>query len=186
MPDETTFKISFTDKSLEISGSEEFVKQQLDDFKSLINASISRLITDDSTYADEENDLITYDNNELGPALSGQFLNFAEDVIVIDDDEVNVIANVEGSTVAARMIDFVLLYMLGNRKIGNEEIDFNELREACENYGEFDGPNFSRHMNSKKNKPYFIIKGSGRKQSAKLTRPGIKKAEELIEQLSHD
>jgi len=80
------------------------------------------------------------------------------------------------------MINLVLIYLWIKHRLNVLDVSFSELREICELHGEIDKPNFAKYM--RLNRKYFIIGGTGKNQTAKLIRPGIKEAENLIEELN--
>ncbi|NAY90932.1 MULTISPECIES: hypothetical protein [Flavobacteriaceae] len=183
-------KFSLKSKEFEISGNEEFVNEQIENFKSIIQGSLENLVVQENVGIQrkktvllpptEDIEVIDYvEEKKHSSASSG--LSF-ENVIVIDGETVKVIADVPGNTTAKKMMNVILLYMWGKMQLEVLEVSFKELRDMCVDYGEVDKPNFSKHMN--KQKKLFLISGSGQSQSAKLIRPGIKEAENLIKQLN--
>jgi len=185
-------RFSLKSKEFEISGNENFVNEQIENFKSIIQGSLEKLVIQDEMSippkskmylpATEEIDVVDY-VEEKNTASEKDILDF-QDVVVIDGEIVKVIADVPGNTTSKKMISVILLYMWGKMKLGHTEISFKELREVCTDYGEIDRGNFSSIMNNQKK--YFLISGSGQSQSAKLIRPGIKAAEELIYKLKDE
>jgi hypothetical protein len=105
-----------------------------------------------------------------------------ENVLEINDGTVQVITEIPGDNLAKRMINLVLIYLWGNLLIGKQEISFTELRLVCQRHGELDGSNFAKQIRF--HKKYFIVGGSGKFQSAKLIRPGVKEATKLISELN--
>jgi|GEM_PF-1355657 len=186
-------KFSLRSKEFEISGDEQFVNSQIENFKSIIQGSLEKLIVQENLDANKKT--TTY-----LPSVSGdiEVVDFIEEktqtttsaelayenVIVIDGDIVKVIADVPGNTTSKKMVNVILLYMWGKMQLGINDISFKELRDMCVNYGEVDKPNFSMTLN--KQKKFLLINGSGKMQAAKLIRPGIKHAEELIKQLNNE
>ena len=186
-------KFSLRSKEFEISGDEQFVNSQIENFKSIIQGSLEKLIVQENLDANKKT--TTY-----LPSVSGdiEVVDFIEEktqtttsaelayenVIVIDGDIVKVIADVPGNTTSKKMVNVILLYMWGKMQLGINDISFKELRDMCVNYGEVDKPNFSMTLN--KQKKFLLINGSGKTQAAKLIRPGIKHAEELIKQLNNE
>lgn len=192
---EARIKFSLKSKEFEIFGSEDFVNNQIQNFKEMIQSSFGKLLLDEDkpqivlkrlpNYPhpmDNYEDTETIDYEEK-TEKEKQPLSEYENVLVIDGDRVKVIADVPGTTTSSKMINVILLYMWGKLKLGNEEVSFKELREVCEEYGDIDKSNFSSIIN--KQKKLFLVNGSGQSQTAKLIRPGIKIAEELLKQLNH-
>jgi hypothetical protein len=68
--------------------------------------------------------------------------------------------------------------MWGKKQTGVDVIPFQELRTVCQEHGVLDSANFAGHINNAKS--YFIIDKDGGNYNAKLTVPGIKEAEVLL------
>ena len=186
-------KFSLRSKEFEISGGQQFVTDQIENFKSIIQGSLEKLIVQENLdakkktavylpSASEEIEVIDY--IEEKPQTNTPETQAHENVLVIDGDVVKVIADVPGNATSKKMINVILLYMWGKMQLGINEVTFKELRDMCVNYGEVDKPNFSKLLN--KQKKYLLISGSGQSQSAKLIRPGIIAAENLIKQLNNE
>ncbi len=184
-------RFSLKSKEFEISGNEEFVNEQIENFKSIIQGSLQKLVVEDdlaiakrkSVYLPPTEDIDVIDYVEEKKSSDDSKLPF-ENVLVIDGETIKVIADVPGNSTAKKMMNVVLIYMWGKLQLGILEVSFKELRDVCIDYGEVDKANFSKHMN--KQKKLFLISGSGPSQSAKLIRPGIKEAENLIKQLNEE
>ncbi len=189
-------KFSLRSKEFEISGDEQFVNDQIENFKSIIQGSLEKLIVQENIEANkksavylpsvsDEIEVVDYieEKPQVNVSKESKSLDY-ENVLVIDGDVVKVIADMPGNSTSKRMINVILLYMWGKLQLGITDITFKELRDMCVNYGEVDKPNFSLHLN--KQKKFLLISGSGQSQSAKLIRPGIKMAENLIKQLNDE
>jgi hypothetical protein len=186
-------KFSLRSKEFEISGDEQFVNDQIENFKSIIQGSLEKLIVQENldtskktaVYLPSASDEIEVVDYVVEKPQTTESTGLAhENVLVIDGDVVKVIADVPGNTTSKKMINVILLYMWGKMQLGIIDVTFKELRDMCVDYGEVDKPNFSLHLN--KQKKLLLTSGSGQSQSAKLIRPGIKTAEELIKQLNNE
>ncbi len=191
---EAKIKFSVKNKEFEISGTESFVTEQISNFKDIIQGSLGKILID-STKAEttasnyhfiershDEHEAIEVEYEESSTDNKGSGVS-CDNVIVIDGDRVKVIADVPGENTSQKMINVIILYMWGKLQLGVDSLSFKELRSICEEYGEVDKPNFSAIIN--KQKKLFLTSKAQGGQVAKLIRPGIKSAEELIKQLNN-
>ncbi len=184
---------------IEISGPPDFVKEQIQAFKPTITSFLDQIslsakatapvpVEQPKFLAESAQPLVT--QQRLGQKMEDvEFIELPansqvdyDNVLIIEVNQVQVIADVPGDSLAKRMINLILLYMWGKLQLGTEEISFTELREMCEKYGEVDKANFSKHMNS--HKRFFLISGPVKNQIVRLIRPGIKEALRLITELN--
>jgi hypothetical protein len=194
---QAVFRIS--NEGLEISGSETFVTNQIENFKSSIrdyllevskplSLPVSMLpavlskksVSSNSVSQFPSENLEAIDFVEVSTPMT---INY-ENVIEIQNGKVHIITDVPGDSLAKRMINLILIYLWGNLLINDQGIAFTELREVCQRHGEIDRANFAKHMHA--NKKYFVVTGLGKSQNAKLIRPGIKEAIKLITELNKD
>lgn len=186
-------KFLIKDDIIEITGSEEFVSKQVEFFKDSINARLINQISKVPEKAVDKSRILYLNpaQQPTGEIIEYVAKNEAEDgkprldydnVFVITNNEVTIIADVPGDNTSQRMINLIVLYLFAKLKLGTEEVSFRELREVCEKYGEIDKTNFSRIIQN--NKRLFLITGDGKSLAAKLIRPGIKVAEKLIMDLN--
>ena len=191
-------KIKFSNGEFEISGSEEFVTKQIDEFKNILlgmldshlqkndTAKVTPLVKNPaklnvlprSTNHDSKDDYAEF------VEIDREELKKYENVFVIDGDRVQIVCDMAGSSTAKRMINLILIYLYIKQQLNIHEVSFGELRDVCEKHGEIDKANFAKHMSL--NRKFFIINGVGKGQTAKLIRPGIKEAENLLQQLNHN
>jgi len=191
-------KFKFTNGELEISGSETFVSNQIQEFKPLLYEMLSSYLR--SVEAGGSKALLppksrnVPSNGDVAkvkpPDGDKEYAEFEEikiqefeNVFAVDGDKIQIITDIPGASLAKRMINLVVIYLWIKLHLGQDEVAFSELREACEKHGELDKPNFAKQMHL--NKRFFIINGTGRVLTAKLIRPGVKEAERLIEELNH-
>lgn len=189
---EAKFYLSIKDGIFEISGSELFVSQQIENFKEIIIEAIQS--TEESpeedflpeaappalTQATSQSDKV---NSEIADEESFDAGSFSR-VLHIDGQEVRVIKKMPGNTIAKRAINTALAYLWGKRSVGVNAVKYDEIREVCKEQGCLDSSNFSYHMKSARE--HIIVsgkKGSSAK-TCKLTIPGVERAEELLEDLN--
>ena len=170
--------VSMRDRFMEISGSEEFVREQLKKFDDLIIKHLSNIpiyeqpsIPSSPQPAPEEGA-----QDDAWKAVS------YHNVIAFDRDGIKILKNVPGKSGAEKAVNAALVYLYAKNVKGQEEALFKEIRELCKDHGCLDSANFASNLKSEKQ--YFIIGGSGKKQTAKLTQPGKTKAAALVEELN--
>jgi hypothetical protein len=191
------FKIS--KEGLEISGSETFVTSQIENFKTSIRdylLEVSKPLSQPVSMLPAVFNKQSVPSNSISqfPPGNSEDIDFVEisapmiinyeNVLEIQHGKVHIITDVPGDTLAKRMINLILIYLWGNLLVNDQGISFTELREVCQKHGEIDKANFAKHMHA--HKKYFVVTGSGKFQSAKLIRPGIKEAIKLITELNKD
>ena len=112
------------------------------------------------------------------------FLNRYSQIIAIDGDKIQILSKIPGNSLGARMVNLVLIYLYIKLKAKSiERVSFNELRDICELHGELDRTHFSLYL--KKNKKWFLLDGSAKSTSAKITIPGVKEAERLLDSMKN-
>jgi len=193
-------KFSLTKFGIEISGSEEFVERQVEKFKATID-SFFEILKNPSIVESTKEIGSTSVRKELLPfhppksnslSAASDELDFIEvrpndfvdysNVFVIDNGQVQIIADINDPTLAQRMVNVILIYMYAKLTQGIDMVTTTELREACEFYGALDSSNFAKRLVM--NKKYFLLSGDNRTKTVKLIRPGIKEAERIIKEIN--
>lgn len=197
--DKDTAIFRLSQGEFEISGNVDFVKEQLINFKPSIDLCLNQLANSFSQVIDNKvthpQKLLTTNTHKEPRTFQSQSAKTEdidyvevsnavsfENVLVIENNKVQIIADVPGDSTAKRMINLILIYLWGKHQLGIDETHFSELRDMCGKYGEIDGPNFSKHMNN--HKKFFLIDGAGKGQVVRLIRPGIKEAIRIISELN--
>jgi len=189
----TKFKLSAD--SIEISGSQEFVEQQLENFKTLIESSYDKILNKPSSpnlldqNVNKKKLLLSDHNVSIQESIDADYIEVDhsgevdhENVYVIDGSTFQLMVDAPGNTVSAQIVAITLIFMYAKLKSGIDTVTFSEIKGACVNHGAFDSKNFARIMDN--NKKYFLIMGEAKNKTFKLIRPGIKEAEKLIQQLN--
>ena len=175
--------ISVTEGKFEISGSEEFVTKQIENFKDLITKSVGSIPTPNKTVQQP----IQTNNSERTETNNGgtNGLDKYPDIYALDGEDIKVICDIPGSNVAKQAYCAALLLAFGKKQLGHDEVLVEEIKEICKSHGCYDGTNFSTHM-KKGNPKQYIDKGSGKTRSLRLNRPGEKEAEEFIKTITQN
>lgn len=183
---EAKLRFSLTEGVFEISGSELFVSQQIENFKESIAQT---LITLNTTIPSSPHTISAAP--PAAPALPagaksehGFDIKSFPRVLHIEGKDVKVIKKMPGTNNAKKSVNTALAYLWGKRSVGVEDVSFQEIRDLCQQQGCLDSGNFAATM--KNAREHIIIegrKGSSAK-TCKLTLPGVERAEELLEDLN--
>jgi len=168
-------RVSLREGLLDIEGSEEFVSKQIENFKDLvlkIPTMPPRQLTDSPN--PQAPPLISVD----APAPSA-FLPIYQNAISIDGGTVKILKSIPGTDKANKMVNAAIMYLFCKTLLGENGASFKEIRQLCKDHGCLDGSNFAKKLRAKKE--WLIIENEG---LVKLTVPGKKQAQILVEQLS--
>lgn len=172
----TKVSISLRDGVFELTGSEDFVAKQLENFKPLIEKFFQQkpVISAPAkgSPAPSTPDAIKSNSPDVT----------YENVLDLSEDKVNVLKIPASGKKSERSLAVALLYLWGKAKLGITEVPTAEIREICRLHGCLDESNFAAHIKAAPGD--IIIGGSGKSQTAKLSVPGTRRAAQLAEQLN--
>lgn len=182
---EAKLHLSLEDGVFEISGSEVFVSQQIDNFKEIILEALQvrkiNLSHVTKPAVEQERQVTSSQNNQI--ATTTPQANAYPRVLHTEENTVKIIKKIPGSSTSKKTINTALIYLWGMKSIGVQEASAQEIRDQCAEQSCLD-TNFSTIINGAKE---FIIvdgkKGSGQK-NYKLTLPGVEQAEILLEEMN--
>ncbi len=177
MDEQARVNVSLREGKIEISGSEAFVKEQLDRFQEVIDGKLSSLPA-----AAPPMDAMPPQQKAVQGAQASADANPYPNVIALEDDGVKILKSIPGSKKADKMVNAALLYLVGLGLKGETSASCADIRELCKHHSCLDSPNFAKAM--KGAKQYLILSGTGKNQTAKLTHPGQTKANELAAELN--
>jgi len=183
---EVKVRVSLRDGSIELEGPQEFVEKQMETFGDLIKASLEgyqqRVVDKRKPAAGEAaEDDQQQDDDPAGAAMAGQYTN----VHAVNDDEVQLLVEaLPGSSDKERTVNAALLMLLGYEGIGKTDLPSEVIADVCRHYSCYSEGNFGRYLGQEKR--LFLIGGTRRKQTVKLTAPGKLKAKELAERLNRE
>lgn len=182
---ESRISISVKEGKFEISGSEEFVSTQIENFKELITETIKNASRKVESIKHPNSQEIPEKHIESTENNDSSSISQYPDIFVEDDDSLRLVCDIPGSSDSKRTFHAALLYVYGMKLLGRDEAIVEEIREICKNHGCYDSANFSSHI--KYGDPrYYLDKGSGKTRTLKLNRPGEKEAEKLIQQITEN
>lgn len=186
MTEGATFRVSSSSASIELSGSELFVSQQIESLKDMFLMVLAASKSENSPRSpsdlkgleDSGDGIMETQNEDNGK-------NPYPSVIDVLNGKVKITKAIKGSNTAEKTVKCVLMYLWAkDRLLGIATADSKELREVCKEHAALDSSNFAAHLSSRKE--YFLIDGAAGSslKTHKLTVPGRMKAEELLKELN--
>ena len=159
-------RVSLSDGSFEIEGSEEFVSKQSDVYKDLI----TKALQNPSTFRKANGVIDTEDQKDKDYG----------NVFHRDGANVKVLADLPGKSQKGKTISAALiaLFAMGD----NAEVAFNAVRKICEDHSCLNKGNFATYL--KDEKKLLLIGGSGKSLTVRLTQPGKAAANKLVAALA--
>lgn len=173
-------RIGFGNGEIEIEGSENFVKEQITEFKDLIFSRLKHGSTQEF-YTKNIQDITNTSVDELPSTTEPDkdllnIFSFKEGKLSI------LLHQAPGASKKQQMINIAYLYLYGNLINGIEQVNTNDIREVCTKFSCLDSSNFMTAM--KKEKTGFLISDNkGKGSNITLTQPGKKIAKELVDNL---
>ncbi|NGP90256.1 hypothetical protein [Fodinibius halophilus] len=179
MENQAKLRLSLKNGEFEISGSEEFVTEQIQNFKDIIEESIEN-------YSPEVQQNIAPPSQGVQANQNGENKNKGIDnyktLYDFNDEEIKILKRIPGNSKRERMVNAALLFLHAKKLKFDEEVAaFSNIRTVCEDHGFLDSKNFSAALNDANE--LLNCSGSGRSQEAKLTFPGEQAAEDLAKEL---
>ena len=101
------------------------------------------------------------------------------------DGKIKVIAHMPGNNKADKTRSTALVVMFGNHMKGQSTTSADEIREHCQDQGCLDSSNFASHLKGLKDKIAMNTKTGGG-YDVKLTAPGRKAAQALVEKINNE
>lgn len=163
--------------SLEVSGSEDFVREQVQWFSAIA-----------SSRTDSQSDLAATAHQpvEQTPDIAGPPIptstipanNPFPKVFHFDRDGVHLLSRKApgGKTKQIQMRSIAMLYVLAKSMQGTAHADWSQIRNLCKTYGCLDSSNFGRVLADPST---FLISEEGNSRVVSLTHPGREEAEKL-------
>jgi hypothetical protein len=171
---EARFTFSASEGRIEVSGTEDFVSKQVQEFGDVIRDMLKN-----APPANAKQDL-----GGGGGGGGGTLPKFDEfvNVLASEGGKVQILKPLPGTNNAAQTVSAALLTLFGNSLLGIDEIASSVIREACQSHGCLDSSNFAGTI--KDQKEHFIVTGSRSNTNIKLTKPGMRAAEQLARSLN--
>ncbi len=167
---------------LEVSGSEEFVREQIKSFEKLIQKEF-RSAPPTPVAPSEQRESVLPSEPPTTEGKQPQAPDRYPNVIAFDGDNIQILKSSRRKTTAAKMVEMSLLHLLAKSIKGEDSASFDELQKVCKDHKCLDAGNFASTMRGAKEK--FIVEGTkGGNLTAKLTHPGRTAAESLAKELN--
>ena len=167
--------LPFRSGVIEIEGSEDFVREHLKKFEQYIDEAL------------QQTSLQAPDRVPANPVPQHNVLISSSDeygnVLEVNDGTIHIISDIPGASKKQQTINAALLCLLGAKISGMNEVSFEPIRDVCRNHGFLDSTNFAKYLKS--DRSLFVISGSSKNQTVKLSQPGYRKAVELAEELNN-
>jgi hypothetical protein len=103
-------------------------------------------------------------------------------VIAYDGDKIQILKDIPGKNKAKKTVNAALIYLHAKGLKGEEIASFKEVNKICEAHACLDSANFATTL--KKQKKLFLVDGTGKSQTLKLTHPGKEQAAALVVELN--
>jgi hypothetical protein len=158
-------------------GTENFINSMFEKWTAMLSDSKSSAFAEPATG--------TSLDNGTKNSTSGGTLNSYENVYDEIDGKIKIIAHMPGSNKADRTRNTALALMFGNHVKGQSTTSSDEIREHCLDQGCLDSSNFASHLKGFKDKIAMNTKTGGG-YDVKLTAPGRKAAQSLVEKLNNE
>jgi len=183
---EARVRVSLSDGVLEFEGSESFVTSQVEKFTKIIQAALAgeRPIADDTASGDDGgttaaggngagSDTQTAASTPPAPAVD------LKDIFEATDTGVQILRRVPGSSKAQKAVNGAKLYLYGLQALKQRDTAlFAEIKRVCKANGCYDSANMAAYL--KGDQASFIFGGRGKRQTLKLSAPGLHGIAELI------
>lgn len=174
-----SIKISLSTGTLEISGEKDFVNTQLDKWMPIYE-SMAKQPRKEPLKPDEI--LSTSDRGPIVFTDTANLIGFPS-VFAINNENVEVIAQITGTSIKEKAINTAVLAAFGNKKLGKEEISGHLIKEACKRQACLDAKNHATYMKSASS--YFTTRKSNGDTIYRLTVPGERFALKLATDLEN-
>ena len=187
MSEQARVALTIHGNTFEISGPEGFVSAQVESFREAMIYCWTSAVNSPPEDEEEEG---AKETEQPPPAPHHEPTNgkLYENILHMDKDsgKVQILKSVPGTTTSKKAVGTVIIYLWAKREIGVDSVPHSELREVCKSHVCLDAPNFAKHM--KAAREWIIVDGDKHSslQTCKLTVPGVKAAEALLQQLNEE
>lgn len=158
-------------------GAENFINNMFEKWTELLNDSKSAAFFKSGAGT-------SIDSSAKGTSSGGSFSSY-ENVYDEIDGKIKIIAHMPGSNKADKTRNTALAIMFGNHVKDQLTTSSDEIREHCVDQGCLDSSNFASHLKGLKEKIAMNTKPGGG-YDVKLTAPGRKAAQSLVEKLNNE
>ena len=178
MTEKAKFKYSASKGTIELEGSEEFVTKHFEGLTDIV-----RVISRHSVIETKPDITIAAEHKPIqstggGAEQQSESLQSYPDFFSEINGKLKIVTQIEGKSKKATMLNAALLYCYGSELLGDDQVGDKDIRQACEEHGILDAPNFATIFSDK---TLFLSDGvKGGSKEIKLTYQGKQKAKELL------
>ncbi len=183
---ETRVRVSLTDRVLEFEGPESFVSGLVEKFAGVIHAGLggepaaahdAANVESQKQRAAEAPPAPTSAHPAPGTAPPPEVA--LTDIFAPTATGVQILRAFPGSTKAVRAVNLAKLYLYGLQALKQRDtVFFAEIGQVCRAHGCFDPNNMAACL--KAQRTAFVFGGRGKRQTLKLSEPGLKETAALI------
>jgi hypothetical protein len=174
---EAKISISLADGTFEFEGSETFVSTQIERFAEAIQANL-RVPQQQMKMRAPGGGAPPQEGDVSPPATPPKL----DEIFAPTETGVQILKDVPGNSVAEKTVNAAKLYLYGLNELKQKDTAlFEEIAAVCKTHGFHDSANMASNLKAERGT--FIPGGSGKKQTLKLTVPGMKAAAKLVDEL---
>jgi len=170
---EARIRLSLSEGTFEIEGSEDFVTKQIEAFGDVIKGALTSPPATMSYPATG----VPHGGPkgiDSDPAAYANVFSVAEGVVTI-------LVDLPGESKREKAVSACLLAAYAKSLAGADSLSTDEVRAICKHHACLDDTNFAAHLKSEKFA--YTLDGSGKVKTIKLTVPGIKRAKAMADEL---
>lgn len=172
---------SASEGKLELQGSEKFVAEQFSKFAEVILKSLESTKSIQVSVSNPNSSTSASIPIKNSNGEEGAFIEF-ENLYVLADDKIQILKDLPGANKSEKTVNAGLLACHAKFLLGVTPISTKIIRDICTIHACLDSSNFAQTL--KAQKEYFILTGSSSNKMIALSKPGLKKAEEIARSLN--
>lgn len=166
--------------SLMVRGDQAFVSETLEKFKYIFERTLSP--EPQQVAPPKVGPAATNEPAKVGSqGLNG--LDAFSNVFDIQGDTISILVSPPGTSMTAQARSLILIYLFARFKQGAEPVPADDIKEQCKAHACFDSKNFAGHLKSQKS--HVTVTGTNSSMTARLTVPGRKVAEDIVQALQN-
>jgi len=180
---EAKFRFSAHDGVVEMEGSEDFLSKHFDSLTDIVRVMARHVVIDpkmpvipaaENVAEEGQDDLVPVTAQKATAETIDDYPHAFSEI----NGKLKIVTAVNGKSKRDQMRDISMLYCFGNSLMGHEHSESPKIRQAVEEHGCLDAPNFSKTF---EDKTLFISDGvKGGNKQVKLTFNGRQKVKEML------
>lgn len=174
---EARVRVSLTDGVLEFEGSESFVASLVEKFTGVIQTALGGETPDANGDAAGDKTTVVVGGDPQPAAPSPEVT--LNDIFAPTETGVQILRALPGSTKAVRAVNLAKLYLYGLKALKQRDTAlFAEIGRVCKAHGCYDPHNMAAYL--KGDRTSFVFGGKAKRQTLKLSAPGMEGTAALI------